>query len=111
MRDHVILLGWFVLTAIVNFLMRTKTAEQWEQLAQKSPRYAAFARLLRAVGVDPVKLVKSAVDFVRGEAHKRGAGHEPKASKVDKAAEEQPDGAAGEATDQAKPTEEENRKA
>lgn len=71
MRDHVILLGWFVLTAIVNYLLRTKTAEEWEQLAQKSPRYAAFARMLRAIGLDPVKLIQAAIDFVRGEAQKR----------------------------------------
>lgn len=71
MRDHLILLGWFVVTAIINYLMRTKTAEEWEALAHKSPRYAALARLLRAVGLDPVKLLQSLVDFVRGEAQRR----------------------------------------
>lgn len=71
MRDHVMLLGWFVVTAVINYLMRTKTAEQWEALAEKNPRYAAIARLLRAVGVDPVKLIESAVDIVRGEAQTR----------------------------------------
>lgn len=71
MRDHLILLGWFVVTATINYLMRTRTAEQWEALAQKNPRYAALARMLRAVGVDPVKLIESAVDIVRGEAQTR----------------------------------------
>ena len=71
MRDHVMLLGWFVVTAVINYLMRTRTAEQWEALAEQNPRYAAVARLLRAVGVDPVKLIESAVDIVRGEAQTR----------------------------------------
>lgn len=71
MKDHVILLGWFLVTAVINYLLRTKTAEQWEELAQRSPRYAAFAKMLRAIGLDPVKLLQSLVDFVRGESQKR----------------------------------------
>jgi len=71
MKDHWVLVGWFFATALVNLLMRTRTAEEWDALAQKNSRYASVARLLRSVGVDPVKLIQSLVDFVRGESQKR----------------------------------------
>lgn len=71
MPDHVMLLFWFIITSIVNFLMRTKTAAQWDALARKNSRYAALARMLRAVGVDPVKFLEGAIDIVRGEAQVR----------------------------------------
>ena len=71
MRDSVILLGWFLVTAILNYMMRTRTAAEWEELARSNPRYAAVARMLRAVGLDPVKLIQSVIDFVRGESQKR----------------------------------------
>lgn len=71
MKDLYILLAWVVITAVINALLRTKTAEEWERLAQGSPRYAAFARMLRSLGVDPVKLLKSMVDFIRGQSQKR----------------------------------------
>ncbi len=71
MKEHWLLLGWFVVSSMVNLLMRTKTAEEWDELAQKNARYASVARILRAVGVDPVKLIQSVVDFVRGESQKR----------------------------------------
>lgn len=71
MKDLYVLLAWMVVTAIVNVLLRTKTAEEWERLAQTNPRYAAFARALRSIGVDPVKLLQSVVDFIRGQSQKR----------------------------------------
>lgn len=71
MKQHWVLLAWFLATSLVNLLMRTKTAEEWDALAQKNARYASLARMLRSLGVDPVKLIQSVVDFVRGESQKR----------------------------------------
>ncbi|NBT36383.1 MAG: hypothetical protein EBT03_12760 [Betaproteobacteria bacterium] len=67
-HDLIVVAGWLVATAIVNALLRVRTVEQWEALAEKNPRYAAAAQLLRAVGLDPVKMLQSLVDLVRGKA-------------------------------------------
>ena len=93
MRDYVMLLCWFVITSVINYLMRTKTAAQWDALAQRNSRYAAFARMLRAVGVDPVKFLEGAIDIVRGEAQVRTeehsqASHKDSAAKHDKPVQE-----------------------
>ncbi len=93
MRDYVMLLCWFVITSVINYLMRTKTAAQWDALAQRNSRYAAFARMLRAVGVDPVKFLEGAIDIVRGEAQVRTAeysqaNHKDSAAKHDEPAQE-----------------------
>lgn len=71
MKDLYVLFAWMFATAVINALLRTKTPEQWESLAESNPRYAAFARMLRSVGVDPVKLLQSLVDFIRGQSQKR----------------------------------------
>jgi len=103
MKDHLILIGWFAVTAVVNYLMRTKTAEEWEKLAERSPRYAAIARMLRAIGLDPVKLLQSLVDFVRGESQKRlGLPAEARSDEAQKAPEPPPS--------EDKPAEEESQK-
>jgi len=74
-RDHLVaVVAWFVVTGLLNFTMRKKTPEEWEALAETNPRYAAFARMLRALGLDPVKLIVAVADFVRGQAKKAGAG-------------------------------------
>lgn len=94
------LLGWFVATSIINLLMRTKTAAEWEELAQKNARYASVARILRSIGVDPVKLLQSVVDFVRGESQKRlGAVAEDKPEPDEKKAEEPKEDSSEQATD------------
>lgn len=63
-------LVWLVITGLVNWAMRTKTPEEWEALAEKNPRYAAFAKVLRSIGLDPVKLIRGIVDFVNAKAPK-----------------------------------------
>lgn len=71
MQEMWILFMWFAVTSAVNFLMRKRTAAEWEAFAETNPRAAAFVRMVRAVGVDPAKLIQSLVDFVRAESHKR----------------------------------------
>jgi len=40
----------------------------WVALAEKNPRVAALARLMSAVGVQPVAVLQAIVDFVRSKA-------------------------------------------
>jgi cytoskeletal protein RodZ len=70
MKDAYVVLGWLLVTGLVNAAMSRRTAEEWEAWAEKNPRYAAFAGFLRAVGLDPVKLIKSIVDILRGASQK-----------------------------------------
>ena len=58
--------AWAVFTAIVNVLLRTRTPEQWVERCEKYPRFAAFTRFMRSVGVDPVKMVQALGEFTAG---------------------------------------------
>ena len=55
-----------VFTSIVNVLLRTKTPEQWVERCERYPRFAAFTRLMRSVGVDPVKMVQALGEMTAG---------------------------------------------
>jgi hypothetical protein len=61
---------WMALSALINILMRKRTAEEWVTFGDKYPRLAALTRILRAAGIDPVKLLISLVQFVHGKALK-----------------------------------------
>ena len=61
---------WPVATAILNIVLRKKTAEEWVAFAEKYPRTAGIIRLLRASGLDPVKVVQATKETVKGEAAK-----------------------------------------
>ena len=52
-------IAWPVLTAALNVILRTRTPEQWVERCEKYPRLAALTRLLRATGLDPVKMVQA----------------------------------------------------
>ena len=60
-------LAWTAFTAVCNVILRTKTPEEWVERCERSPRLAAFTRLLRATGLDPVKMVASLGELVAGE--------------------------------------------
>jgi hypothetical protein len=64
---HHLPIAWAVFTAIVNVLLRTRTPEQWVERCEKYPRFAAFTRLVRSVGLDPVKMVKALGELVAGK--------------------------------------------
>jgi hypothetical protein len=70
MKDAYVVLGWLLITGVLNAALSRRTAEEWEALAERNPRYAAFAGFLRAIGLDPVKLMKSVVDILRGASQK-----------------------------------------
>lgn len=61
---------WPTLSAILNMVLRRKTAEEWVVFAESRPRTAGFIRLLRAIGLDPIKGFQALKEVVRGVAAK-----------------------------------------
>jgi hypothetical protein len=57
---------WPAITGILNIILRTRTPQEWVERCERHPRLAAFTRLLRATGLDPVKMVQSIGQFVAG---------------------------------------------
>ena len=57
---------WPAITGALNIILRTRTPEEWVARCENYPRLAAFTRLLRATGLDPVKMVASIGEFVAG---------------------------------------------
>lgn len=57
---------WPAITGVLNVILRTRTPEEWVERCERHPRLAAFTRLLRATGLDPVKMVQSIGEFVQG---------------------------------------------
>ena len=59
---------WPALSALLNIVLRARTAEQWDVMCEKTPRLAAGRRLLRALGVDPAKAIRAVQELVAGGA-------------------------------------------
>jgi hypothetical protein len=57
---------WPAITGLLNIILRTRTPEEWVARCENYPRLAAFTRLLRATGLDPVKMVSSIAEFTAG---------------------------------------------
>lgn len=57
---------WPALSAVLNIVLRARTAEQWAVVCEEHPRLAAMIRLLRALGVDPAKAIRSVQELVAG---------------------------------------------
>ena len=57
---------WPALSGLLNIILRTRTPEEWVERCERHPRLAAFTRLLRATGLDPVKMVQSIGEFAAG---------------------------------------------
>jgi len=62
---------WPVASAILVLLLRARTPEAWVALGERSPRAQGAIRLLRALGVDPVKAVAAVVQIATGRAPAR----------------------------------------
>ena len=60
-------LAWPIVSAVLNVILRTRTPEEWVERCEKYPRFAAFTRLVRSVGLDPVKMVKAIGELVAGK--------------------------------------------
>jgi hypothetical protein len=59
---------WLMLSAIINLLLRVRSAEQWVALCERHPKGAAVARLVRALGVDPAGAIRALALLVSGKA-------------------------------------------
>lgn len=64
------LIGWPLISAILNVMLRKKTSEEWEAWAMSKPALALTVELLRALGVDTKKAV---VAFQRYAQRKSGS--------------------------------------
>ena len=60
-------LAWPIVSAVLNVVLRTRTPEEWVERCEKQPRLAAFTRLVRSIGLDPVKMVKALGELVAGK--------------------------------------------
>jgi len=72
-----IVLHWHLITlasvlAAINFLIKwmliLHPVADWVALAEKNPRLASLARLMLALGINPVSAVQALVDLLRGTA-------------------------------------------
>jgi hypothetical protein len=61
-------IAWSIVTAVLNVILRTATPEQWIERCERSPRFAAFTKLLRRYGVNPVGTVEQIQRLVSGAA-------------------------------------------
>jgi len=57
---------WPAITGLLNIILRTRTPEEWVERCERHPRLAALTRILRATGLDPVKMVASIGELVAG---------------------------------------------
>lgn len=51
----------------MNVILRTRTPEEWVERCERSPRLAAFTRLVRSIGLDPVKMVQALGELTEGK--------------------------------------------
>jgi hypothetical protein len=61
--------GWPLISAILNLMLRKKTPEEWEKWAMSKPGLALLTELTRALGLDPKKAL---VAFQRYAQRKSG---------------------------------------
>ena len=59
-------LAWPLISAVFNVAFRFRTPEEWIAFGEKWPRVAGLIRLVRATGVEPVKMLSSLQDVVKG---------------------------------------------
>jgi hypothetical protein len=62
-HDHSAICIWLAF-GLLNVVLHFKTPEQWVALGEKYPRLQNIIRVMRAVGLDPVKLVTSIIGVV-----------------------------------------------
>lgn len=74
---HALVSAWPVLSAVLIVVVRTRTPEQWVALGEHSPRLQGAVRLLRALGLDPVRALDALAVIVTGRVRQ-----DPRAAKV-----------------------------
>lgn len=63
--------SWPFVSALLIVALRSRTPEAWVALAERSPRLHGVIRLLRAIGLDPVKALSAVGQIVTGRAPTR----------------------------------------
>lgn len=63
--------AWPIVSALLIVALRARTPEEWVALGERSPRVQGALRLLRAVGLDPVKALSALSQIVTGRAPER----------------------------------------
>jgi len=82
---ELIIVGLYLLSGVLNLATRKKSAEDWVAFCEKSPRWAAIIRLMRAAGLHPAKLITSILQLFQKRVQKE---LEEKLEERDKPAEE-----------------------
>ncbi len=57
-----------ILNVVITMALRIEPLQDWVSVAEKSPRIAAFVRLLGASGIQPVPVLQALIDLIRGQA-------------------------------------------
>lgn len=65
--EHLAVL-WPILSALLVLVLRSRTPEDWVALGERSPRLQGVIRLVRALGLDPVKAVSALTQIVTARA-------------------------------------------
>lgn len=90
-----------VVSSVALALLRTRTPEAWLALGERFPRLQGVIRVLRGLGVDPVKVLRGVAQLLEGKALRRaaedGAPNEVSARDGDAAPQPQPTHDDGEA--------------
>ena len=62
--------GFLIMVANVGIklVLRIHPLAEWLIIAEKRPRLAALARLLDSLGISPISVVQSLIDFIRNES-------------------------------------------
>ncbi len=65
--DHELLV-WTIVSLVVLPLLRARTPEDWVSLGERYPRVQGAIRMLRGLGIDPVKVVAGLYQMLAGRA-------------------------------------------
>ena len=68
LREHVVVFAIPFVLGVLNAVLRTRTATQWVELGERMPRVQGLLRLMRGVGIDPIKVVNAGKQIVSGKA-------------------------------------------
>ena len=72
---------WPILSGIINVATRYQSVEEWVKFAESKPRLAHLVKLIRGLGLDPIKVTQALIGFISGRAH--DATEKPKLSPTD----------------------------
>lgn len=59
---------WVLLSLAINLALSKRTVAGWVAFVEGYPRLASAVRLLRALGIDPIKAAEAVIGIVTGRA-------------------------------------------